>query len=410
VVFLSQTKQDLINEKVLVAGGTGFIGSHVVRKLIAEGVSPENIRVLYYPGSLTSAVDDLSVELYPLDILDKDSVPDAFQGFKYLFYLIGNTAMDNKSKKIQWLVNCEGVRNMLANSHAFERIVYTSTINVLGSPNPVGSIGDEQSSPYVSVRPEVGKTIPKYHSFDSPEDILEFADAIHDGTAPKKWWKKIGIGYFDSKLAGQELVNRAFKNEGLPIVSVLPGQNYGAGDDLIGNGLYLLRIQTNSMPGYTKGGGDPCTHVTDEANGHYLAMLKGKLGEMYVVTGFEEDNLYLKNKLQIIAEIIQEKEPDRKIKVPSFGIGRRVGWFVGALFDFLSMFRDKPMPLGRSAIKAGSFTNFYTYRKAERDFGYTPTKTFRQAVEEMYDYYQEKGYLGLKDRISLTESAPAKEE
>ena len=66
------------------------------------------------------------------------------------------------------------------------------------------------------------------------------------------------------------------------------------------------------------------------------------------------------------------------------------------------------MPLGRSAVLAGTFANFYTYRKAEGELGYTPTKTFRQAVEEMYDYYKEKGYLGIKDRISLTESAPPK--
>lgn len=393
--------QELAEEKFVVAGGTGFIGSRVIRKLIAEGVQPQNIRVIYYPGSLTTAVDDLPVELYPLDILDKESIPEAFKGFKYLFYLIGNTAMDSKSKRIQWLVNVEGVRNMLEYCHEFERIVYTSTVNVLGAPNPVGSLGDEQSSPYVSERPEVGKEIPKYHSFDSPEETLEFANAIYDGTGPKKWWKKIGIGYFDSKLAGQELVYRAFKDEGLPIVSVLPGQNYGPGDDMIGNGLYLLRIQTNSLPGYTKGGGNPCMHVDDEANGHYLAMLKGRLGEPYIVTGFEEDNLYIQDKLRIIAEIVQEKEPDRKIKVPSLGIGRRVGWFVGLLFDFISIFRKKPLPLGRDSVRAGSFTNFFTYRKAERELGYTPTKTFRQAVEEMYDYYKEKGYFGIKERIGL---------
>ncbi|HUY00259.1 MAG TPA: NAD-dependent epimerase/dehydratase family protein [Candidatus Deferrimicrobium sp.] len=393
-------KVDLQKGKIIVAGGTGFIGSRIVRKLIAEGVNPKNIRVLFYPGSLTSALDSLSVELYPLDILNKDSLADTFAGFDYIFYVIGNTAMDGKAKRIQWLVNVEGTRNLLANCQGFERIVYTSTVDTLGCPYPIGSLGNEETSPYINVRPEIGKVVPKLHTFNSPEDALEFADSIHDGTVPKKWWKKIGIGYFDSKLAAQELINRAYHDDKLPIVSVLPGQNYGSGDDLIGNGLYLLRIQSNSMPGYIKGSGSPLTYVDDEANGHYLAMTRGKIGERYIITGFEEDCRTLKEKLEIIAEVCQEKEPDRKIKIPSFGIGRRLGWFLGLMMDFLSKFRKKPFPIGRDSIRAASFHSYYTYRKAERELGYAPTKTFRQAIEEMYEYYKEKHYFGRTERLS----------
>ncbi len=58
------------------------------------------------------------------------------------------------------------------------------------------------------------------------------------------------------------------------------------------------------------------------------------------------------------------------------------------------------MPVGSSSIKAGFFPSYYTYRKAERELGYTPTKTFRQAVEEMYDYYKIKNYFGIKERIA----------
>jgi dihydroflavonol-4-reductase len=391
---------DLREEKIIVAGGTGFIGSRIVRKLITKGVNPKNIRVLFYPGSLTSAVDDLPVELYPLDILEEGSLADIFAGFKYLFYVIGNTAMDGKSKRIQWLVNVEGTRNMLKHSEGFERIVYTSTVDTLGCPYPIGSLGTEETSPYISVRPEIGNKVPKLHTFDSPEEALSFADSIHEGTSPKKWWKKIGIGYFDSKLAAQELINRAYHDEGRPIVSVLPGQNYGPGDDLIGNGLYLLRIQNNSMPGYIKGSGSPLTHVDDEANGQYLAMMKGTLGQRYIITGFEDDCRPLKEKLEIIAEVCQEKEPDRKIKIPSFGIGRHLGWFLGLLMDFFSKFSKKPFPIGRDSIRAASFHSYYTYRKAEREFGYSPTKTFRQAIEEMYDYYKKKNYFGRTERLS----------
>jgi nucleoside-diphosphate-sugar epimerase len=239
--------QDLIEEKVIVAGGTGHIGSRVVRKLVAEGVNPQNIRVIYYPGSSTSAIDDLPVELYPQDILDKETLPKAVEGCKYVFDLIGNTAMHNKSRKIQWMVNVEGTRNLLEMCEGAEKIVYTSTVDALGFAYPKGSLGDETTSPYVSENPQIGKEVPKTHMFDSPEETLEFADAIHEGTAPKKWWKKIKIGYHDSKLAAEEIVNRLHHDTGLPVTCVLPGLNFGPGDDFIGSGTYLLRVMIKQM-------------------------------------------------------------------------------------------------------------------------------------------------------------------
>lgn len=398
---MALSNQDLIDAKIVVTGGTGFIGSRVVRKLIAEGVTPQNIRVIYYPGSNTTAVDDLPIDLYPLNILDKPALPKALEGFKFIFHLIGNTDLSGKKKKIQWLVNVEGTRNLLEACQNVEKVVYTSTVDTLGRAYPEGAFGDETTSPYASENPQIGKEVPKLHSFESPEEVLEFVDAVHDGTAPKKWWKKIDIGYFDSKLAAEELVNRFHREEGIPVVTVIPGLNFGPGDDGIGSGIYLLRIQSNSMPGYTKTGGFSCTHVDDQANGHYLAMLRGKLGERYVITGFQEDCLYMKDMLALIAEIVQEKEPNRKIKVPSIGIGYRTAWFVGLIFDFLSTFRKKPMPMGRASVRAGCFPSFFSYQKAERELGYTPTKTFRQAIAEMYDYFKLGDYFGMKHRIGL---------
>ncbi|MGV9205668.1 MAG: hypothetical protein ACOC44_16795 [Promethearchaeia archaeon] len=105
----------------------------------------------------------------------------------------------------------------------------------------------ETSSPY--------KNEPKVHTFDSAEEALSFADAVHQGTASQKWWKKIDIGYYDSKLAAQELISREVKENGLNIVSVLPDTFFGPYDFFIGNGMYLIRIYNNSMPGVLK---EPC--------------------------------------------------------------------------------------------------------------------------------------------------------
>ncbi|MHC1592419.1 MAG: NAD-dependent epimerase/dehydratase family protein, partial [Candidatus Helarchaeales archaeon] len=193
---MTRKEIDLRDSKILVTGGTGFIGSRLVRKLISEGVPASRIRVLYYPNLPTSSLKDFKVEFFPADILNQESVEKAVKGCKFVFHLVGNTAMDSKSKRIQWLINVEGTWNVLnaCLNESVERIVHTSTVNTLGCPYPQGTLGDENTSPYVSDRPEIGKKVPKNHSFDSPDETLEFADAIHENIAPKKWWKKIGIG------------------------------------------------------------------------------------------------------------------------------------------------------------------------------------------------------------------------
>ncbi|MHA1268333.1 MAG: NAD-dependent epimerase/dehydratase family protein [Candidatus Helarchaeota archaeon] len=385
------------DKKFLIIGGTGFIGSRLTRLLIKSGVNSSNIRVAYYPNSLTTSIEDLSVELYPVDILDKEKLKLAFKGINFVFHFAGNTSMDIKKRKIQWLVNVEGTRNImeLCLEMEIDKIVYTSTVNTLGCPYPIGSLGDENTSPYVSDRPEIGKKVPKNHMFDNPEDALDFADSIHNGTI-NKWWKQIKIGYFDSKLAAQEIVNRFFKNNNLPVVSILPGTCFGPGDDLIGNGLYILQIRNNGMPGYLKKGGYPLAHVDDVAMGHLLGLTKGKTGDRYIITGNDDDNKPMKEMIKIIAEIVQSKEPNRKIKVPKLGIGKKLGWFLGLIFELFG----NTQVLNRSSMKAGSFPSFYTSKKAMQELDYSPKRSFRQGIEEMYDYYKSKNYLEYKKRIS----------
>ncbi|MHA1310419.1 MAG: NAD-dependent epimerase/dehydratase family protein [Candidatus Helarchaeota archaeon] len=387
---------DLIDKKFLIIGGTGFIGSRLIRQLILNGINPSNIKVVYYPNSLTSSINDIKVKLFPADILDKKMLSPAFKGVDFVFHFAGNTSMDIKKKHLQWLVNVEGTRNIMELSleNDIKKVIYTSTVNTLGCPYPIGSLGNENTSPYVDERPEIGKKVPKNHIFNSKDETLNFIESVHKNKI-KKWWNKIKIGYFDSKLAAQELVNLFYKENNLPVVSILPGTSFGPGDDLIGNGLYLLRIYHNSMPGYIKSGGYPLAHVDDVARGHFLALLKGKLGERYIITGKDEDNRTMKDMLSIITKVIQSKVSDRKIKFPSLGIGKRLGWFIGLISELF----NQTEIMSRSTVKAGSFLSFYTAKKAKNELDYVPKKTFEEAVEEMFAYYKSKNYLDYTKRV-----------
>ena len=386
---------DLNDGEILITGGTGFLGANIAHYLInSKNVDPKRIRVFYLENTSTRALEGLPpLRLYPGNILDKESLKKACDGCSYIFHTVGSTSFEPRAKKIQWLINVEGTRNLIdivKESSSINRICYTSTVNTLGCPDPIGSIGTiETSNPYTNE--------PNVHSFNSQEGALEFADSIHDGTGPKKWWKKIGIGYFDSKLAAQELISRAVDKDNLNIVSVLPGTFFGPYDIFIGTGLYLIQIYNNALPGVLKTG-FPLTHVEDVVIGHLLAMEKGTAGEKYIITGKEGDNRYLKDMATIIAKMLKEKEPDKKIRTKfktfPFFLAK-----IGALFSELyAKLFNKPCLLSRAAVKAASYPSFYSYEKANREIGYEPHRSFEEAISEMYDYMKQEDLFSEKGR------------
>lgn len=386
---------NLSEEKILITGGTGFLGSNIIAHLIKKREIPqESISAFYLENTSTIAVQEWpKVELIPGNILDYKSLESACKGKTIVFHTVGSTSFEPRAKKIQWLINVEGTRNIasiVSNSNSIKKVVYTSTVNTLGVPNPEGSLGTlETSNPYHNT--------PKLHSFSSPQEILDFADSIHEGSVPDKWWKDIDIGYFDSKLAAQEIINRAVQENDLNIVSVLPGTFFGPRDYFIGSALYLIRIYNNAMPGVLKGG-SPCMHVNDTVRGHLLALEKGKKGERYIITGKEEDNLYQKDMAQQIAQVLQEKEPDKKIR-QKFREFKPFLAKIGAVFSELySKIFNKPCVLSKAMIKAGSFPSFYSYEKAKKDLGYTPEKSFKEAVEDMFDFMTEHNLLSKEGR------------
>ncbi len=387
---------NLAFEKVLITGGTGHLGTALTHHLVRQGMPPQKIRILYLAGTPTDGLADLpGVELVTGNVLNAGDVKNALQGVSHVFHMVGLTTTDIFKKKIQWMVNVEGTRTVLEacqTTPAVQKIVYTSTVNTLGVPEPAGTLGTEETSPYTACQ--------KLHSFDTPEEILQFADAVHTKTAPADWVKRIGIGYHDSKLAAQEIVNRYLRDNQLPIASVLPGTNFGPYDHLIGGGTYILRIYHNAMPGYIPGGGFPLTHVCDQAAGHFLVMTKGKVGERYIITGRAEDNMPLGQMLRVIAEVLQEKEPTKKIKIPSHEYSLRIAKIGAAIYEVYARIFKKPAILNREDLRVGSVLNYYTYAKAEKELGYVPTRTFRQAISDHFDYFKAHNLLHLKDRVS----------
>ena len=214
----------------------------------------------------------------PADILDQEAVVEACHGVDLVFHLAASTSFDPGLKARQWRVNVEGTRNVLeaaVRTPSVRRVCHTSTVNVLAAPSPRGSIGGLADCDPYARRDGL-------HSFRSKEEALDLAEAARRDEPG--WERRIGIGYFDSKLAAQEIVRTYVESRGVDAVSVLPGTMFGPYDALIGSGIFLLSIYRRRLPGMLKGG-ISTVHVQDAVEGHLLAMEKGRKGGRYILTG-----------------------------------------------------------------------------------------------------------------------------
>src|SRR5262245_52123861 len=117
--------------KTLVTGASGFIGSSVVRKLMARG---REVRCYLEPGANLKNLEGLDVERITGDVNDRDAIASALKGCDQLFHLAAIYAIWLKDPPLMYKVNVEGTKTVLwaAYKANLDKVVYTSSIAAVG--------------------------------------------------------------------------------------------------------------------------------------------------------------------------------------------------------------------------------------------------------------------------------------
>ena len=335
--------------KNLVTGGTGFVGSALVRHLLERG---EEILALVRKGSDLRNLEGLEVELAYGDLRDLGSLKGAMKGCQRLYHVAASYRLWSPNPKELYEANVEGTRNILeaAGEEGVERIVYTSTVGALGIPKQ-GGPGTEETP--VSLEDMVGH-------------------------------------YKRSKFLAEE-VAREMARKGLPVVIVNPSTPVGPRDvKPTPTGQIIVDFLNGRMFGYIDTGLN-LIDVDDVAKGHILAAEHGKVGERYILG---HRNLTLKEIFEILGRITGLKSP--RLRLPYWSVLP-----LAYLSQWTSNFTKRPPLIPLEGIKMAKRFMFFDASKAVRELG-LPQSPIEMALERAVRWFIENGYVKPERRAKIT--------
>ena len=241
---MDDMKVNLTGKKVLVTGGTGFIGGRLVERLILE--SKADVRVLVRNFSNASRIARFAVEMAPGDVTNLKDIENAVSGCEIVFHCAYcNQGPDEMRQRL----NLKSVENIMGASlrAGVKRVVYLSSQMVYGIP---------------------------------PEGDL-------DETSPRRYSKVFG-GYSSIKLDTEKYVFEYCKNNGLPVTIIQPTGVYGPYAP--GWTLQVIKMLKTGRVILINGGDGlfNAVYIDDAISAILLAAVKkDAIGEAFLISGEE---------------------------------------------------------------------------------------------------------------------------
>lgn len=325
----------------LVTGGTGFVGSAVVRKLLAEGAS---VRVLARPSSSLANLHDLKVETVQGDLRDPVSLRRALAGCDALFHVAADYRLWARQPRELYETNVEGTRALLraAGDAGIPRIVYTSSVATLGHKE--GDVPADEDT------------------------VATLREMIGD--------------YKRSKFLAEAVALDFARSQGLPIVVVNPSAPVGPRDIRpTPTGRIILAAASGRMPGFVDTGLN-LVHVDDVAEGHLLAYAQGRVGERYILGGRD----------MTLAEILARAAQIAGWRPPRLRIPHGVATIAAYAAEAWASVTDKEPFATVAGARMARRTMYFSSRKAETELGYH-SRPSEEGIADAIAWFRSYGYL-----------------
>lgn len=324
----------------LVTGGTGFVGAHVVRALLARGGA---VRCLVRRESRRDNLEGLDVEIAVGDVRDRVSLARALGGVATLYHCAADYRLWVEDPGELSSVNVAGTQNVLAAAAeaGVAKVVYTSSVGALGL-NADGSPANE--------------------------------------TTPVA--RKEVVGRYKKSKYDAERAAEAWAGRGLPLVIVNPSTPVGELDvKPTPTGQMIVDFVNGRLPAYVDTGLN-VVDVRDVAQGHLLAAERGRIGEKYI----------LGNRNMTLKEILDTLSRLTGLPAPTVRLPHAVPLAVAAASTLLANLTGRPPRVSLESVRMSMHRMFFDAGKAVSQLG-LPQSPVEEALLRAVNWFREKGYV-----------------
>jgi dihydroflavonol-4-reductase len=322
---------------ILVTGGSGFIGGHVVRALLARG-SP--VRCLVRSAN-SKNLDGLPVERVMGDLADPRALRRAARGCKTVFHCAGDYRLGAPLPAELYRTNVVGTRNVLEASceAGVSRIVYTSSVGTLGL-RADGHPADEETP-------------------------VRLSDMV---------------GHYKRSKFLAEREAEVWARRGAPVVIVNPSAPVGERDvKPTPTGRIVVDFLRGRMPAYVETGLN-VVDVRDVAEGHLRAAEHGRPGEKYILG---HRNMSLRELLETLAHLTGRRAP--RLALPYW-----VPYALALLNAPWAAARKVAPRLSLESVRMSRKWMFFDPNKAVRELG-LPQSPVEEALLRAVNWFERAG-------------------
>ena len=329
--------QGFMEKPVLVAGASGFVGSHTARLLVRQG---RKVRVLLRKTSNTEAVRDLPVEIHYGDVLDSASLREAMQGCGSVFYSVVDPRFWLTDSTPLYRNNVEGLVNAMdvALACGIERFIFTSTMGTLGI-NPDGPVTED-----------IGFN-----------------------------WRDKAPSYILARLEAEKQFMTYCRERGLPGVALCIANTYGPEDyQPTPHGKMLWEVGSGKVK-YVLDVGAPTVDIRDAAEAALLAENYGRFGDRYIIA-----NEFISNRnFYTLAAAQCGNKPPRAIP---WSVAYLLACIIEGIFKLL---RRKDYLVSTDAVLLSNVFQELDNGKARRELHWNP-RPIADTIQDAITWYAQR--------------------